>query len=124
MCVILPGEWQTVYFQIRRRVLRHLIWVYTVCSGLSGRISTVSVVILSDQTPSELESSWIRPWVYAHMRTTKFQISRRLCRLVCSFAVRLFSELSVYSWKISLHSMICQHSMICHAGTMQGRRLA
>ena len=35
---------------IRRRVLRHLIWVYTVCSSLSARIRRVSTVIWFDQT--------------------------------------------------------------------------
>ena len=44
-CVKLLGEWQTVYTLIRRRYLRRLIWIYTVCSGLSVRIRRVSTVI-------------------------------------------------------------------------------
>ena len=34
-CEELLGEWQTVWALIRRRVLRRLIWIYTVCSNLS-----------------------------------------------------------------------------------------
>ena len=32
---LLPAEWQTVQTLILCLVLQHLIWVYTVCSGLS-----------------------------------------------------------------------------------------
>ena len=35
MVKILLDKWQIVFGQIRRRVLRRLIWTYTVCSGLS-----------------------------------------------------------------------------------------
>ena len=43
--VKLLDEWQTVWTLIRRRVVRRLIWVYTVCLGLSVRIRRVSTVI-------------------------------------------------------------------------------
>ena len=33
---------------MRRRILRPLIWVYTVCSGLSVRIHTVNTVYVLD----------------------------------------------------------------------------
>ena len=33
--LLLADRWQTVKALIRCRILRHLIWVYTVCSGLS-----------------------------------------------------------------------------------------
>ena len=36
--------WQTVYILMRRHVLWCLIWIYTVCSGLSVQIHTVNMV--------------------------------------------------------------------------------
>ena len=39
----LLDEWQTVYALIRRRILRRLIWVYTVCLGLSFRILRINM---------------------------------------------------------------------------------
>ena len=39
-------EWQTEKTQMRRRILRRLIWVYTVCSGPSVRIHMVNTVTL------------------------------------------------------------------------------
>ena len=48
MCVKLLGKWQTVQTLIRRRVLRRLIWVYIVCSGLSVQIWRLSTVLLSN----------------------------------------------------------------------------
>ena len=40
-------EWKTVQTQMRRRVLRRLIWVYTVCPGLYVRILTVYTVTVT-----------------------------------------------------------------------------
>ena len=42
---ILLYVWQTVLTLIRRRILRRLIWVYTVCKGLSVPIPRVIMVL-------------------------------------------------------------------------------
>ena len=54
MSVKMLDVWQTVKIQIRRRVLWRLIWVYTVCSGLSFQIRRLSTEIWSNRTPSEI----------------------------------------------------------------------
>ena len=43
--VIVLDEWQTVKTLIRCHILHHLIWVYTVCSGLFVPILMVITVI-------------------------------------------------------------------------------
>ena len=43
------GEWQTLYTLIRRRVLRRLIWVYTVCSCLFVQIHRVNTAMWSNR---------------------------------------------------------------------------
>ena len=40
----LLDEWQTLLTQIRGFILQNLIWVYTVCSGLSVKICRVNAV--------------------------------------------------------------------------------
>ena len=44
-------EWQTVQTLVRRRVLRRLIWVHTVCTCLSFRILRVRTDILMKSKP-------------------------------------------------------------------------
>ena len=64
-CLKLQDKWQTVWTQIRRRIFRCLIWVYTVCSGLSFRIRRVSTDIWSNQIkpprPPPHKKFWIHP---------------------------------------------------------------
>ena len=50
MCAILLGESQIVQTLIRRRSVRHLIWAFTACSGLSVRKRRVSTVIWTNRT--------------------------------------------------------------------------
>ena len=45
MSKFLLYEWQTVWTLIRRRRTRRLIWVYTVCSGMSVPILRVNTVL-------------------------------------------------------------------------------
>ena len=47
LCLKIAGSVANRVDLMRRRVLRRLIWVYTVCSGLSVRIPTVNTVNLS-----------------------------------------------------------------------------
>ena len=60
--VKLLDDWQTVKTQIRCRVQRRLIWVYTVCSGLSFWIRWERTIIWSNRNPQKSPS--IRPCIY------------------------------------------------------------
>ena len=46
LCLKMLDEWQTVYTLMRCCILQHLIWVYTVCSGLSVWIHMVYTVLI------------------------------------------------------------------------------
>ena len=51
MCIKLLDEWRTVYTLIRRRILRRLIRVYTVCSGFSVPVLRVIAACPFDSLP-------------------------------------------------------------------------
>ena len=69
----LLDEWQTVQTLMRCSILGHLIWVYTVCSGMS-RIHTVVTVLL--------KSSWLWIPVSTHNRDDFLD---EILRDICSF---------------------------------------
>ena len=77
-----------------RHVLRRLIWVYTVCTGLFVRICRLSTIIWSNWTPKK--SSKLRPFVRLHR--LKHQLADPLRKHAYSNVLKI---LPPKNWKFS-----------------------
>ena len=64
MYLELLDEWQTVYTLIGRRVLRHLKWVFTVCSDLPVQIFLVNTEIWLNRTLQKYWNPESTPEIY------------------------------------------------------------
>ena len=76
MCLNLLDEWKTVKTLVRRRVLWHLIWVYTICLDFSLQILRVSTVVWSNRTPLRILTATTlllkNPWPDTRDRAAKW----------------------------------------------------
>ena len=75
-------EWKIVLTLIRKRQLRHLIWVDTICSGMSLQILRVNTVccgsaasLLTLKAPSKICSRWHSKFFFYISEKTSLDIS-------------------------------------------------